>query len=180
MAVSRDNLLQAAAVFLGRQPAATMDEIAVATGVSRATLHRHFAGRAALIEALTVLAVAGMESALDGARLTEDSATDALERLVRACEPVADYLVLMYVQYQNLDLPQALEGFSDVEHRITDLFARGQKSGEFRTDLTAVWLTEVFFSMVAGAAWAIQTGRVARRDFPHMIASLMLHGVSTP
>jgi len=180
MAGSRDSLLHAAAVFLGRQPAATMDEIAAAVGVSRATLHRHFVGRAALIEALSLLAVTNMESALAGARLTEDSATDALERLVQACEPVADQLVLIYAQYQNLDLPQALEGFSSVERQITALFARGQKSGQFRTDLTAVWLTEVFFSLVTGAAWAIQTGRVAGRDFSYMIASLMLHGLNTP
>ncbi|MFT8180931.1 TetR/AcrR family transcriptional regulator [Mycobacteroides chelonae] len=155
-----------------------MDEIAAAVGVSRATLHRHFVGRAALVEALTVLAMTNMESALIGARLNEDSPTDALERLVRACEPIADQLVLIYTQYQNLDLPQTLEGFSGVEGQITALFVRGQKSGQFRTDLTAVWLTEVFFSLVAGTAWAIQSGRVARRDFSHMITSLMLQGVN--
>ncbi|MFV8310612.1 hypothetical protein [Mycobacteroides chelonae] len=127
-----------------------------------------------------MLAMTNMESALAGAQLTEGSATDALERLVRACEPIADQLVLIYAQYQNLDLPQTLDGFSGVEGQITALFARGQKGGQFRTDLTAVWLTEAFFSLVAGAAWAIQSGRVARRDFSHMITSLILQGVNTP
>ena len=57
-------LLRAAADFLGRRPNATQDEIATAVGVSRATLHRHFAGRLALMEALDELAVTEMRDAL--------------------------------------------------------------------------------------------------------------------
>jgi AcrR family transcriptional regulator len=45
-------VLRAAADFPGRRPNTTQDEIAAAVGVSRATLHRYFAGRAALLEAL--------------------------------------------------------------------------------------------------------------------------------
>ncbi|MGE4364641.1 MAG: TetR family transcriptional regulator, partial [Mycolicibacterium sp.] len=45
MTATHDQLLRAAADFLGRRPNATQDEIAAAIGVSRATLHRHFAGR---------------------------------------------------------------------------------------------------------------------------------------
>lgn len=179
MAVSRDSVLRSAADLLGRQPSATMDEIATMAGISRATLHRHFPGRVALLDALRVLAVGKMESALAEARLSEGSAVSAFERLIRACEPVAAYLVLMYSQYQDLDLSRTLEGFAGIDDQIVSLFARGQASGEFRTDLTAVWLTEVFYSLVAGGAWAIQSGRVARREFGHMISSLVLHGVAT-
>ena len=82
MTLDREQLLRAAADFLGRRPNATQDEIAAAVGVSRATLHRHFAGRAALLEALDELAVAQMDQALKTARLQEDSAIEALRRLV--------------------------------------------------------------------------------------------------
>ena len=62
---------------------------------------------------------------------------------------------------------------------ITTLFTRGQRAGEFRPDLSATWLTEALYSLVAGAGWCIQVGRVASRDFDHIITELLLHGVST-
>ena len=176
MATDRDRLLQSAANFLGRRPNATLDEIATAVGVSRATLHRHFAGKPALMAALDDLAIAEMRSAIDSARLQEDSAVDALRRLVSACRPVAPYLCLLYSQSQELDADESMHGWAETDAAITSLFERGQRTGEFRPDLSAAWLTEALYSLVAGAGWVIQVGRVAERDFDHMITELMLNG----
>jgi TetR/AcrR family transcriptional repressor of mexCD-oprJ operon len=178
MTVDRERLLRAAADFLGRRPNATQDEIAAAVGVSRATLHRYFAGKPALMEALDQLAIDEMRTAVKAARLQDDSATEALRRLVAACEPASPYLALLYSQSQQINLDESLKGWADIDAEITALFQRGQRAGEFRPDLTAAWLTEALYSLVAGAAWAIQVGRAAGRDFEHMIAGLLLNGVS--
>lgn len=179
MASDRDGLLRAAADFLGRRPNATQDEIAAAVGVSRATLHRHFAGKPALMAALDSLAIDEMFAALDAARLDEDSATTALRRLVTACRPVAPYLALLYSQSQELDPDESMRGWTVIDTRINALFERGQQTGEFRPDMTTTWLTEALYSLVAGAGWAIQVGRLADRDFDRMITNLLLNGVST-
>ncbi|MGE2729268.1 TetR/AcrR family transcriptional regulator [Mycolicibacterium vaccae] len=180
MAVEREQLLRAAADFLGRRPNATLDEIAAAVGVSRATLHRNFAGKPALLAALDDLAVAEMRRALEVADLQRGSATEALRRLVTACEPVSPFLLLLYSQTQEHDVENALQAWAEADAAISELFERGQRSGEFRPDLSAAWLTEALYNLVSGAAWAIQNGRVARRDFTHMIVELMLNGVRTP
>ncbi|MBS1696226.1 MAG: TetR/AcrR family transcriptional regulator [Actinobacteria bacterium] len=179
MASDRDGLLRAAADFLGRRPNATQDEIAAAVGVSRATLHRHFAGKPALMAALDSMAIDEMFAALDAARLDEDSATTALRRLVTACRPVAPYLALLYSQSQELDPDESMRGWTVIDTRINALFERGQQTGEFRPDMTTTWLTEALYSLVAGAGWAIQVGRLADRDFDRMITNLLLNGVST-
>lgn len=179
MAAGREDLLRAAADFLGRRPNATQDEIAAAVGVSRATLHRHFAGRPALLAALDEFAIAEMRRALDSADLQRGSATEALRRLVAACEPVSPFLALLYSQTQELDMENSLQGWAEADDAISTLFERGQRSGEFRPDLSAAWLTEALYNLVAGAAWAIQNGRVAGRDFHHMIVELLLNGVHT-
>jgi TetR/AcrR family transcriptional repressor of mexCD-oprJ operon len=180
MAPDRERLLRAAADFLGRRPNATQDEVAAAVGVSRATLHRYFAGRAALLEALDQLAVAQMREALKAARWQDGSATEALRRLVTACEPVSGYLTFLCAQSQDFDANQAQEGWAEIDAQIRELFQRGQREGEFRPDLSAVWLTEALYSLIAGAAWVIQVGRAARYDFTQMITELLLHGVSRP
>ncbi|MYS51469.1 TetR family transcriptional regulator, partial [Streptomyces sp. SID6013] len=87
MAVDREQVLRSAAALLTRKSTATMDEVARAAGISRATLHRHFAGRDALVRALESLGIAECEAALEAARTDEGPAADAVRRLVRAMEP---------------------------------------------------------------------------------------------
>jgi TetR/AcrR family transcriptional repressor of mexCD-oprJ operon len=178
MKLDHEQVLRAAADFLGRRPNATQDEIAAAVGVSRATLHRYFAGRPALLEALDQLALAHMHEALKRARWQDGPAPEALQRLVSACEPVSGYLTLLYTQSQDFDANQAKEAWAEIDAEIRQLFVRGQREGAFRIDLTAVWFTEAFYSLIAGAAWVIQVGRGAPRDFTHMVTELLLHGVS--
>ncbi|MDP7706892.1 NB-ARC domain-containing protein [Mycobacterium sp. TY815] len=178
--MNREHLLRAAADFLSRRPNATQDEIAVAVGVSRATLHRHFAGREALLEALDRLAITQLREALDASRWHEGEPTDALRRLVQACEPVASYVALLYARNEAAQYRQSRAGWDEISTEIEEFFLRGQQAGVFRPDVTAVWLTEAFYSLVSGAGWSIKLGRAASRDFTTMITELLLHGAKAP
>src|SRR3954464_11878229 len=92
MAVDRDHVLRSAAALLTRKSTATMDAVAKAAGISRATLHRHFAGRDALVRALESLGIAECEAALDAGRLDEGPAQEAVRRMVKALEGAAGLL----------------------------------------------------------------------------------------
>ena len=177
MAFDRERVLRAAAEFLGRRPNATQDEIAVAVGVSRATLHRYFAGRPALLEALDQFAIAQMREALKTARLQDGSAAEALRRLATACEPVSGYLLLLYTQSQDFDANQPTDAWAEIDAEIRQLFERGQREGQFRPELSAFWLTEAFLNLCSGAAWVVQVGEAGRREFSDMVTDLLLHGV---
>ncbi|GLW46041.1 TetR family transcriptional regulator [Streptomyces sp. NBRC 14336] len=176
MAVDRDHVLRSAAALLTRKSTSTMDEVAKAAGISRATLHRLFAGRDALVRALEALGIAECEAALDAARLDEGSASDAVRRLVHAIEPAAGLLAFLYTENQLFEGEAQNEGWARLDTRIAALFRRGQQSGEFRIDLTPAWLTEALYGLIASGAWAVQEGRVAANDFTHMIAELLLGG----
>lgn len=61
-------ILEAAERVLNADPAASMEQIAEAAGVARTTIHRRFATREALIEALAASAVQQIEAAITAAR----------------------------------------------------------------------------------------------------------------
>ncbi|MEU6376418.1 helix-turn-helix domain-containing protein [Streptomyces sp. NPDC046909] len=176
MAVDRDHVLRSAAALLTRKSTATMDEVARAAGISRATLHRHFAGRDALVRALEALGIAECEAALDAARPDEGPASDAVRRLVREIEPAAALLAFLYTENQLFEGEEQNAGWTRIDDRIAALFRRGQAAGEFRIDLTPTWLTEALYGLLASGAWAVSEGRVARNDFQHMIVELLLGG----
>ncbi|WP_225320488.1 MULTISPECIES: TetR/AcrR family transcriptional regulator [Streptomyces] len=176
MAVDRDHVLRSAAALLTRKSTATMDEVARAAGISRATLHRHFAGRDALVRALESLGIAECEAALAAARPDEGPASEAVRRLVHEIEPAAGLLAFLYTENQLFEGEEQNEGWARLDARIGALFRRGQASGEFRIDLTPAWLTEALYGLMASGAWAVAEGRVARKDFTHMIVELLLGG----
>ncbi|MCT7355538.1 TetR/AcrR family transcriptional regulator [Streptomyces sp. 15-116A] len=176
MAVDRDHVLRSAAALLTRKSTATMDEVAKAAGISRATLHRHFAGRDALVRALEALGIAECEAVLEAARTEEGPAEDAVRRLVAAIEPQAGLLAFLYTENQLFEGEEQNAGWARIDERIAALFRRGQESGEFRIDLTPAWLTEALYGLLASAAWAVAEGRVAPKDFTHMVVELLLGG----
>ncbi|MGA4843073.1 TetR/AcrR family transcriptional regulator [Streptomyces sp. G45] len=176
MSVNRDQVLRSAAAQLTRKGSSTLDEIARACGISRATLHRHFAGRDALIRALEDLGIRECEAALDAARLDEGSAKDALRRLIGEIEPAAGLLAFLVTENQLFEGDDQHEGWARLDDRIAELFRRGQLSGEFRIDLSAVWLAEALYGLVGSGAWAVLDGRVAPKDFTHMVAELLIGG----
>lgn len=176
MSVHREQVLRTAAALLSRKATATMDEVARAAGIGRATLHRHFAGRDALVRALEELGIQEFEAALDAARLDEGSAEEALRRLVAGVEPVAGLLSFLVTENQLFEGDQVNEGWARLDARVAALFRRGQERGEFRIDLTPAWLTEALYGLVGTCAWAVQDGRVAGKDFQYMIVELLLGG----
>ncbi|MFF4013380.1 TetR/AcrR family transcriptional regulator [Streptomyces sp. NPDC001717] len=177
MAMDRDQVLRDAAALLSRKSTATMDEVARAAGIGRATLHRHFAGRDALVRALEELGIREFEVAFDNARLDEGSAIDALRRLVAESEPNAELLAFLVTENQLFEGDQVNEGWERLDARVCALFRRGQQEGDIRIDLSPAWLTEALYGLIGTGAWAVMDGRVAAKDFQYMIIELLLGGV---
>ncbi|MFJ9850978.1 TetR/AcrR family transcriptional regulator [Streptomyces sp. NPDC101150] len=177
MAVDREQVLTQAAALLSRRATTSMDDIARAAGISRATLHRHFAGRDALIRALEQHGIERFTQAMDAARLDDGDARDALRRLITEAEQVAGVLAFLFTENQLFEGEEVNAGWARLDARINALFRRGQEQGDFRIDLSAAWLTEAFYGLIGAGAWAVHEGRVARNDLNHSIAELLLGGI---
>ncbi|MDJ1132296.1 TetR/AcrR family transcriptional regulator [Streptomyces iconiensis] len=176
MSLDREELLSTAADVLTRRPTSSMDDIAKAAGISRATLHRHFAGRDALVRALEQLGHQRLDAALDAARTQDGDAADAVRRVIAQVEPFAGFLAFLVTENQLFEPGEQHEGWTRIDERIGELFRRGQAEGTFRLDLTPAWLTDALYSLIASSAWAVQDGRIAAREAVFMTSELLLGG----
>ncbi|QMU69524.1 TetR/AcrR family transcriptional regulator [Streptacidiphilus sp. P02-A3a] len=176
MATDRDAVLHTAVGVLSRQPTAAMDEIARAAGISRATLHRMFPGRDALVREVGAHALRRMAAALDAADLDRGDPVDAVRRLAEAVIPEASLAAFLTGESRLFDDDSINAEWDAVDARVAALFLRGQKSGAFRIELPAAWLSEAFFDLLAGVGWAVQDGRLAPRDSNHALTELFLGG----
>ncbi|MFE2431856.1 TetR/AcrR family transcriptional regulator [Streptomyces sp. NPDC059373] len=177
MSFDREQVLRDAAALLSRRATASMDEIARAAGISRATLHRHFPGRDSLVRALGALGIQQVEERLDAARIEDGDPVDAVRRLIAEAIPVSGFLGFLYGENQLYDLPETEAGWARIDARVSALFRRGQEQGLFRYDLTPAWLGEALYALIAASGWSVQEGRLAPRDSEHMVAELLLGGM---
>ncbi|MDX6330575.1 MAG: TetR/AcrR family transcriptional regulator, mexCD-oprJ operon repressor [Streptomycetaceae bacterium] len=177
MSLDREQLLHDAAALLTRRATASMDQIAKAVGVSRATLHRHFPGRDALVRALGMLGIQQMEERLDAARIEEGDPIEAVRRLIEQAMPASGFLAFLYGENQLYDVPEMDEGWARIDERVSALFRRGQEQGLFRYDLTPAWLCEALYALIATSGWCVQDGKIAPRDSARMVGELLLGGM---
>jgi TetR/AcrR family transcriptional repressor of mexCD-oprJ operon len=159
-AQARRYVLSAAAAVLAENPAASMQEIATASGIGRATVYRWFANRDQLIEAIhaQVLAEAGE---LMSRRLAEDGG--ALETLVRLSGDIVDlgdrYRFLAAFRDKR---PEDRSTEAELTRRLERFIAAGQRAGELRADLTAEWIASAYGGLIVAAVDHLNERRLER------------------
>ncbi len=171
---SIDAILQAAAECLGRNPEASLSEIARSAGVGRVTLYSHFASRAEVVDAAMTRAIDRGNEALDSVTLTGDPRL-ALARLVEASWQLVDEARALLVAAQR-ELPpgRIRELHSGPAARVETLVARGRAEGVFRTDLSISWLVNVLHSVMKSAADEIRAGNLTPdRAAVHITATVL-------
>lgn len=172
----RDGLLWRIAGFLARSPNATQSQIAHAAGVSRATLHRLFAGKDSLVDELLARAEATVLAAASAARLEETPAEDALRRLVAELTQHSAYMALLYTLHKEGDPHEESDAWRQADGMIVSFFEQGQRDGSFAPQLTAGWMAESLYALTAAGEWAVQSGRCAPRDVATLVFESFWNG----
>lgn len=172
---AREDALRKLAEALVRQPRASMEQLAQALGVSRATLHRLVSSRDELIKDISTLAVDACTGCFASVQLEEGPADEVLRRLIEALTPNAG--LYLFLRRQRADLAATLEDDWQCERdRLTRFFQRGQEHGAFRVDVSAQWLVDALGALLNAAAEAAYEGRLAPADMNHVVCSVLLDG----
>lgn len=158
---ARRNILAivgAAAEALAANPRASMQDIADACGLHRATVHRHFASRDDLLVAVRDHAFAEAAARRDAIFAEGDEPMQALARYVAAMLEIGD----RYRLYRFMPIVDARNESArrSVAAPVADVIASGQERGVVRADLGAGELAMALAGLIATAQPEIALGRM--------------------
>jgi TetR/AcrR family transcriptional regulator, mexCD-oprJ operon repressor len=170
-------ILETAAHLLADRPEASMNELAAAAGIGRATLYRHFPTREALLAALASEAHQELVTRITDASLDRAPVPEALQRLLRVFLTVGDRYVVLMRERVKPHGPTEREEFERlILAPIQALFQRGIDDGTFRDDLGADALAHLFGGLVLAAKQTALPRTLGVEQTAASLASLFLDG----
>lgn len=141
------SILEAAEQVLAADPGASMEQIATAAGLARTTVHRRFANRQAVLDALAVSAARQLIDAVD------DGRPDTAPPLVALHRITANVLQVKHSWTYALGLPpapgsEAARLHAEVQARCTAVLERAQHDGLLSPDADLDWARRVYYALV--------------------------------
>jgi TetR/AcrR family transcriptional repressor of mexCD-oprJ operon len=168
-------ILDAAALVLSAKgDSASMEDVASAAGVGRATIYRYFPSRDDLLSALAEVAIDDAHRRIMEADLERATVPEALARIIRA-------VVACGIKFSVLTNDHSHVDRSRVESLIRDpiqaVFQRGQDEGVMRTDLTTDILVDLFGGLTKVALQIAGDDELGAEEASAVITSIFLDGV---
>lgn len=153
-----ERILSVTTELIATDPGASMERVAAAAGVSRATLYHHFRSRDALMDALTDRSIGEITAALAEARADEGAAPEAMHRVLRAAWQVIGRYRGLVIVNQRLERGELRARLAPALAPVRALIARGQRDGAFDPDLPAEWLLTTVIDLIHGASRQVTGG----------------------
>ncbi|MFF5206464.1 TetR/AcrR family transcriptional regulator [Streptosporangium sp. NPDC000396] len=144
-------ILEAAERVLSRNPSATMEQIAEAAGVARTTVHRRFASREALVDAMTAWATRQFDAAVEAAYSMTAPPLVALYQVTANVLRVKISWGFAMSRPSSAD-PEVARIHAAVLDRCDQMFRRARDAGVLRPDVDLVWARRVYYALIHEAA----------------------------
>jgi AcrR family transcriptional regulator len=168
----------AAAVMAGQGGTVSMNEIASAAGVSRATLYRYFPSREALLYTMATTSIEEFAARIADANLRGIPVEQAIARLVRGFIAVGSkYIALSSGGYERTDDHPNVDAL--LTEPVRELFRRGIADGSLRADLAPELLTDLLSGLIKAALKMTAGGHVGVEEASAAVIAVFLDGTRT-
>jgi AcrR family transcriptional regulator len=158
-------ILDAAVRVFNERPAATIEEIARAAGVTRQTVYAHYPSRDTLLGAVVDRITGEALAAIDAAAIDDGPPAAALVRLLDANGRTLDaYPLLLHDSVATASPQDSTERHAPVAERFNRLIERGQLMGAFDRCLATTWLVAATIALGHAAAEEVSAKRMTREE----------------
>ena len=176
---AQDEHLDAIIATLAANPGASLQEIADALGISRATLHRRFSSRDELLMAIGDWAITQLEGISDSVESRDLHGRAALEAILEEAiqlAPKIGFLISEHSLECNVEFMVRVDTAQQRWHRLIE---EGQRNGEIRVDLPARWIGDAIEGLMLAVFHGIRRGLTAPNDALRLVRITLLDGVLT-
>lgn len=143
-------ILEAAERVLAQDANASMEQIAEAAGLTRITVHRRFANRQALLDALAVSAKQQLIDAIEEARPDSAPALVALYRVTANVMRVKNTWRFT-LSHATAHTAAAAELWEEINGHTVALLDRAQHEGLLAQDADLDWARQVYYALLSEA-----------------------------
>ena len=174
--VPHDNsaILPPLALALVNDPRASLQELAKAIGISKATLYRFCPTRDLLVKRLLEQSIATLDGVLGEARIEEGPVLEALKRLNAKHLEHREFTLFLVYYWNEVEKPDQENAIW--ESKIDAFFLRGQQEGVFRIDFSAATLTELWLGTLVALIDGERRGRIPRAPLAQLAEQAFLQG----
>jgi AcrR family transcriptional regulator len=175
-------ILETAIRVLGQDPSASLRTIAQEARVGRTTLHRYFADRAALTQAVNAFAREQFRAVITRARLDEGSGLEAFVRLGTEYYEISDVLAYAFNEPAFMEEEAAGEcgPEDDRDARVLATIERGQADGSIDPAQPGSWIISLLWAVLY-SAWHYQvTEKTTRHETLQLIVRSLRKVAANP
>ncbi|MEA2687788.1 MAG: hypothetical protein QOD51_395 [Candidatus Eremiobacteraeota bacterium] len=163
---------------------ASMDDVARAAGITKASIYHHVSGKEALLERGLGRALDALFAILDEPAARDGRAVDRLRHIVqRVAETTLHLLpeltVLFRVHGASKSERNAVDRRRAFDRLVTDIIAQAQREGDVRRDLDPRLLARLIFGMSNSVVEWYRSGSLSREAIARAVVAIAFDGVTT-
>lgn len=173
---TRDAIIEAAFAVYAENASASLGDVAARAGVGRATLHRHFPGRAELMRTLALTALDELDRAVEAATSEAQSAAEGLRLALYAIVPLASRQ--WFLANEDLDAdPEVASAYrADLDELRAEVEA-AKHEGVFAPDVPSVWIVAAYENLTYAAWSLVVAGEATPRQAAHIAWRTLTRGL---
>ena len=163
---------------------ASMDDVARAAGITKASIYHHVSGKEALLERGLGRALDALFAILDEPAAREGAAVGRLRHIVERVADTTLYLlpeltVLFRIHGASKSERNAVERRRAFDRAVTEIIAQAQRDGAVRSDVDPRLTARLIFGMSNSVVEWYRSGSLTRAAIARAVVAIAFDGIAT-